>query len=153
MTVAYGRLEWSVAFLTQCLLCDNQRVGQTITASLQFTPMVELAVRLGRIRLPTADQMRALEALMGEVRGLVEKRHSIAHGFLSPPLAEGHHISIRLRARGYDVLNVTNHEVKTADLDAVADAMQAMIPKVYDFALALPPELIANYVSSATGEA
>ena len=150
VTLSFGRLEFHTALLVQCLLCDNLRVGQTITSSMQIGPLLDLAVRLGRVRLATdVERMRALEALIAEVRSLVEKRHSVLHSFFGPDMGDGGRVGIRLRSKGHDVLQVSTTIVTPEALDKIADDAQALWPKLYDYLATLPPEITANYIAPA----
>ena len=116
---------------------------------MQIGPILELAARVGRVRLTNADSIRSLDKLLDEIKTLSEKRHAVVHAFFGPEDADGNHIGLRLRARGRDVLKVSNPIVNATDLDKIADEAEALSPQIDAFMDSLPHEITKNYISRA----
>jgi len=85
ITVGYSQVEWAVSAFIWKLLSPDQRVGQTVTASLMFSARVSFLRSLFDLLEPAYGQkvnIPALDAALKLATDAVTKRNEVVHALM-----------------------------------------------------------------------
>ena len=92
ITVAYSQVEWAVSAFIWKLLSPDQRVGQTVTASLMFTARTSLLRAVFDLLEPAYGNrvdVDGLDAALKQAESAVAKRNAVVHALMWLTATEG----------------------------------------------------------------
>jgi hypothetical protein len=79
VAVNFSALEIHISAFIWCLILDDQKVGQMITAGMSFPRMIDLLAALVRYKTSDADVLHDLDIFVRQVSSAEQERNAIMH--------------------------------------------------------------------------
>lgn len=135
ITVEYSHVEWIVSAFIWKLVAGDQRIGQTITSSLNFTGRVVVLRALFGMLPPygIAADLDGLEKALKQAESASTKRNAVVHALLWLPTENGDLAHANLKPR--KAAEWTQAPASVQDLTAVAEQLKEAYEAVSNFML------------------
>lgn len=138
ITLGYSLLEWTVSSFIWKLVSTDQRVGQTITASLNFSARTSLLRSLFDLLLPAYGpakvDVKGLDAVLKQAEAAATDRNRIVHALMWVPAAEGGEFT-HMNLKPRKAAEWTSAPAAVADLLRVSEQVTLAYEAVSQFML------------------